>query len=605
MNLRRFEAYYADLKAVRGTLVLAVLAGMVASWSSGFGIPFMLDKVIPVVFNEKPMPEFILQFLQQLGVSSNVDTWALVCACLFLPFSFVLRGVGSFYNVYLLSKAGFKILERIRLRVFAKLQFVPLAFHESQKRGDLLARVLNDTASLQAALTQVANDMLIQPLTLLGALGFLLYKSVTSNESLFLLVNLVSVGLMVIPIWWLGKKMLKRARALQGQAGNISAIIQENLAAQRDIRAYQLEHMQIKLLRSNIELLLKLNLKVVKCRQLLSPAVEIVTALGLAFALYQGRSKGMEFSSFVALATALFMAYEPIKKLGMVHNRLRQAEASLERLEHILLAEVDFEAPAEASAQSTPRLQGSIEFKHANFGYNPEHLILRDLNVQISAGEVVALVGSSGAGKTSFASLLPRFYELGSGELLIDNKPLVDYGVEQLRANIALVTQHPILFRDTVRNNIRVGRPQASDAEVEQAARMAAAHDFIMALPQGYDTMLAEGGEGVSGGQRQRIAIARAFLKDAPILILDEATAALDAQSEALIQQELAQLVRGRTTLIIAHRFSTIQIADRILVFEQGRISGDGVHADLYATHALYQEFCRKQGISAEQGSAS
>jgi ATP-binding cassette, subfamily B, bacterial MsbA len=335
-------------------------------------------------------------------------------------------------------------------------------------------------------------------------------------------------------------------------------------------------------------------MKVVKYRQAISPSVEIVAATGFALALYFGVREGMTQKDFMALGTALFMAYEPIKKLGVINTLFRQADAAIERLEFILHEPDSILDPASPKPFRTP--QQAIRFENLSFAYDDEP-VLREVNLEIPIGKVIALVGPSGAGKSTFASLIPRFYDPQSGRITLDGTDLREFTKKDLRSHIAVVPQMPSLFVGTIEENIRIGRLDATDAEVIEAARKAHADEFIRTLPDGYQTQVGERGDQLSGGQRQRIAIARAFLRDAPILILDEATSALDSESEAMVQHALAELVKGRTTFIIAHRFSTITIADRILVFEGGRIVADGSHEQLRAGNAIYQSMVGGQGL--------
>jgi subfamily B ATP-binding cassette protein MsbA len=304
----------------------------------------------------------------------------------------------------------------------------------------------------------------------------------------------------------------------------------------------------------------------------------------------------MKLEGFMTLGMALFMAYEPIKKLGMIHSLFRQGGAAIERIEFILHEPDTLPDPAVPKPVSAP--QRAIRFDNLTFAYDQEP-VLREVNVEISIGQVVALVGPSGAGKSTFVSLIPRFYDPQSGGITLDGTDLRAFAKKDLRNHIAIVPQMPALFVGTIAENIRIGRLDASHAEVMEAARKAHADEFVRTLPDGYQTQVGERGEKVSGGQRQRIAIARAFLRNAPILILDEATSALDSESEAMIQQALAELVKGRTTFIIAHRFSTITIADRILVFQAGRIVADGTHEQLRAGNAIYQSMLSGQVLAA------
>ncbi len=342
-------------------------------------------------------------------------------------------------------------------------------------------------------------------------------------------------------------------------------------------------------------------MKVVKYSQILSPSIEVIASLGIAFSLYYAYNAGISLAVFVAILGALFACYEPMKKLGALHGQFTKGAASLNRIEEILLAPITIADPP----QPTPvtRLRGELAFNGVTFAYKADAPVLRNVTVAIPAGTVCALVGPSGAGKSTFANLVPRFYEVDAGRVTIDRVDVRAMRLADLRRNIAVVSQDPVLFNDTIYANLLLGRPDATRAEVEQAARDAFAHDFITNLEGGlgYDTNVGERGGLLSGGQKQRLALARAFLRNAPILILDEATSALDSESEAYIQAALQKLVVGKTVLIIAHRFSTIRDATKILVFDRGEIVAAGTHAELHGANALYRSLYDKQSTAVLQ----
>ena len=332
--------------------------------------------------------------------------------------------------------------------------------------------------------------------------------------------------------------------------------------------------------------------KLVRYEKALSPLIEISAACGIAIAIGVGASVGFKFEELLSLITAFYMAYGPIKKIGFVSNRLHMAEPGLVRLEEIINAPI--EVADVPQAQSLGRVRGEIVMQDLSFAYGKE-TVLSNITITIPAGQSVALVGPSGAGKSTFVNLVPRFFDPHQGRLLVDGVDVRQVKQADLRANIALVSQEPILFNETIAENIRIGKAGATDAEIREAAHLAGALDFINAQPQGFNTMVGERGGKLSGGQRQRIAIARAFLKDAPILILDEATSALDTETERSIQNSLARLMSGRTTLIVAHRFSTIRDVDRILVFDSGRIVADGTRDEIYKTSELFRRLWDNQ----------
>jgi ATP-binding cassette, subfamily B, bacterial MsbA len=463
---------------------------------------------------------------------------------------------------------------------------LPLSFFKKNRSGDLLARLMNDTEVLRQVIAQASSDLIKQPATLLAALGVLGWLAARDRSFFIALIALVTVPLCVTVIRMAGKRLAARARTLQARGGDLSATLTETLQSPLEIRAYNLEERQIAQFRLRVREMLGLALKVVKYRQAISPSIEVVAATGFAAALFFGVRNGMTLEGFMTLGMALYMSYEPIKKLGVIHSLFRQGDAAIERLEFIL-GEVDgLPDPAEPQPFHAPR-QG-IRFENVSFAYEDE-LVLQDVDLEIPSGTVVALVGPSGAGKSTFASLIPRFYDPTRGAITIDGTDLRRFSKKELREHIAVVPQTPSLFSGSVADNIRIGRLDASDERIVDAARRAHADEFIRGLPEGYQTQVGERGDQLSGGQRQRIAIARAFLRDAPILILDEATSALDSESESMVQQALADLVKGRTTFIIAHRFSTITVADRVLVFEGGRIVADGSHAELRGSSPIYQ----------------
>ncbi len=529
---------------------------------------------------------------EQLGTIS--PSRLLLITCLWIPVVFAIRGVAGYANSCLTTYTGLRVLESIRLDLFAKLQSLPLAFFHRNKSGDLLARLMSDTELLRQVVVQNSNELIKQPATLLAAVGFLGYQAWEDRSLMLVLIAVVSIPVCVSIIRLVGKRLTRRARQLQAHGGDLTATLTETLQSPLEIRAYNLQERQIGLFRQRIRELLRLSMKVVRYKQAISPAIETVAATGFALALYAGVRQGMDLETFMSLGMALYLAYEPVKRLGMIHSHLRQGEAALDRIEFILHEPDTLPDPAQPVKPAVPR-QG-LRFENVTFAYDQEP-VLRGIDVSLTVGQAVALVGPSGAGKTTFAQLIPRFYDPGSGRITLDGTDLRALAKTDLRSLIAVVPQTPSLFHGTLADNIRVGRLNATDEEVRAAARKAFLGDFIDSLPRGYETLVGERGASLSGGQRQRVAIARAFLKDAPILILDEATSALDSESEAMVGEALKELIQGRTTIIIAHRFSSIGLAQRVLVFEQGRITGDGTSEELAQTHAVYRRMVELQRL--------
>ena len=580
MFLKRFGPYFSYLKPVRKQFALGLGFGLISAAASGAGLPFIIQYLVPLVTSDdKP------------------EGMALILLLLSIPLAFSLRALGGFLNAYYMAYAGMHVLERLRIMVFEKIQHLPLAFFHKNNVGDLMSRVMGDTGQLQTALVKVVNSLVKEPATLVSAIGFLIYLTISESEVAFMLIALATVPACVLPIRAIGSRILKKAKLAQNQAGELNNVLNENLSAVREVRAYSLETREIDRFSAAARKLFKLTLKTVKYDKALSPLIELTTAFALCFSLYVAVQKDIQPEIIASILTALYMCYEPIKKLGAVSNTIRQAQASLDRLEYVLHSEDT--VPETESPKALGKISGQIHFDNVTFRY-AEEAALKSVNVTINAGEAIALIGPSGAGKTTFANLVPRFYDAVEGNVRIDGIDVRELDKHELRAQIALVSQESLLFSDTITNNIRLSKPDASLDEIHAAARMANAHDFIEAFEDGYDTLVGERGSRLSGGQRQRIAIARAFLKDAPIIILDEPTSALDAESEHNIQAALETLAKGRTVLIIAHRFSTIQHADRIFVFEDGHIIAQGPHRELYQSNELYTSLYDKQAKTAQ-----
>jgi subfamily B ATP-binding cassette protein MsbA len=384
---------------------------------------------------------------------------------------------------------------------------------------------------------------------------------------------------------------------LQAQAGSLTDRFTENLAATKEVRAFGLERHEVNRFRKQTNALVKAQMKLVKYSQLLAPAIEIISSVGIAVTFVYAYRLHIPLESFLAILAALTVCYDPVKKLGALSNEVRRGEASLGRLEEVLNEPIAIDDPVNPAP--VERLRGDVSFNDLTFAYKQGEPVLRDISIRIPEGTVCALVGPSGAGKSTFANLVPRFYDAQAGSVTIDGIDVRDMRLAELRRNIAIVSQDPVLFNDSLYNNLLFGRLDATREEVERAAKDAFAHDFIVSLPNGYETMAGERGNQLSGGQKQRIALARAFLRQAPILILDEATSALDSESEAFIQKALKKLVIGKTVLIIAHRFSTNRDASMILVFQNARIVAYGSHSTLYESNALYKSLYDRQQTAA------
>jgi len=564
---------------VRWQFLGALIAGLIYGLASGAGIPLILKEVLPRIWVEGPDP---------------VPFWDLMLIGGIMIGGMGVRCASEFANMYGMAYCGQRVLEGLRTDTFAHLQKLSLSFFERRRSGDTVSRLITDTEVLRAGIVTVTNDIIKQPFTLVGAVGVIIFLSVQNSQFIFILAFLISAPACVFPIRWLAGKLKNRARKLQAQVGDVSAYVTDSVQAPREIRAFNLQDEQVTGMRKKVRELMRWQLKVLKYERSVAPLVEFVATISIAIVIvYAGQNK-VGIQQLVPLLGALYFCYEPVKRLGKITTHLKGMEASLDRLEEISKAEPDLldpDAPVELDG-----VRGSVTFQEVSFGYE-EELVLKRVNVEALQGEVIGIVGPSGAGKTTFINLLLRFYDPTEGAVLVDGHDLRKLRQSDLRDSIAFVPQEPLLFNATVRDNILVGRPDATDEQIYKAAGQARAHDFITTMENGYETIIGEKGMRLSGGQRQRLALARAFLRQAPILVLDEAASALDSENEALVQQAVVDLAKDRTVFIIAHRFSTLSVVDRILVFESGRIIGDGTSQELEKSCPLYQELRRRQKV--------
>jgi len=556
--MNRYRPYFHYIKpylaAFYGAMACAILYGL----SSGFGISYVLERSLPRLFSREgpPLGDLRLALIASL-----------------IPMAFLLRGLSGFFNTYLINFVGLKVLRDMRSDLFSRLQELQLNYFRKNSTGELLSRLSADTQMVQQVVTTVANDIIKQPAVLLFALGFLVYSSVQNQEILFVLAAISVIPACVLPVRYIGKRLLKRAREQQDRLGNLTGVMSENLAGAREVRAFSLQRQQYEKFREHINALLGVQLKVVKYSFSVAPSIEFVTSIGIALAFVLAYKKGVSLEAFVTIMPVLYFSYDAIKKIGNIHNRIQAGSGAFQRLEEIFNEPVTIGDPPRPKPLGN--VAGHVTFENVSFQYDEEP-VLRDVSLDIPAKTRVAIVGPSGAGKSTLISLIPRFYDPTAGTIRIDGIPVNQTSLADLRRNIALVPQDSFLFRDTLENNIRLGRQEATFEEIREAARQAHIHDFIESLSQGYRTLAGERGSQLSGGQRQRIALARAFLRNAPILILDEATSSLDSESERKIQDALKKLVLNKTVFIVAHRFSTIKEADLILLFEAGRMVSSG-----------------------------
>lgn len=592
MPIRKFIPYFSYLKPVWLQFALGVVFGVVFSVSSGLGLPLMAETVFPILFDNTAEAPAWLQAFVETWFQDDVKGGFLILSCLLLPAMMGVRAGSAVGNGYYITYAGTYLVQSLQIDVFKKVQSMPLAFFHKYKTGELQSCINAYPNQVKTVVVDMSNDLVKQPLTLISAVGFLVYKSFSSQSFFVAIIGLVSVPLLVFPIRQIGRYVAKRSRQLVYSGEALSSSTIESVQSPIEIRAYNLEASQVERFVDQLRLIFKYTMKSVRMKLLISPSIEFVSACGISLSLFLGVKSGMGQGEFLALVIALYMAYTPIKKLGSIHGQLKMLEAPLNRLETIL-NEVDTVPEPTNPIELTQPLRGEITFKDVSFEYLSSQPVLQEINVKISAGESVGLVGKSGGGKSTFVNLIPRFYDVTAGSIEIDGIDVRRFRLADLRAQIAYVPQMPMLFNMSVEANIRVGKSDATEAEIREAARQANALDFVESLPDGFATVLSERGNSLSGGQRQRIAIARAFLKNAPILILDEATSALDNESDQLIQEALARLTRDRTTLTIAHRLGSLRDVPRRLYFEQGRVLGDGPHEAILESCPGYAQLVR------------
>ncbi|MEO1825530.1 MAG: ABC transporter ATP-binding protein [Roseibacillus sp.] len=577
--LKRLRPYTRYLRPVRWQFIGALIAGLIYGVASGAGIPLILKEVLPRMWVEGPDP---------------VPYGDLVLIGVIMVGGMGIRCASEFANMYGMAYCGQRVLEGLRTDTFAHLQKLSLSFFEQRRSGDTVSRLITDTEVLRAGIVTVTNDIIKQPFTLIGAAGVIVYLSLQNSQFVFILAFLISAPACVFPIRWLAGKLKVRAKKLQAQVGDVSAYVTDSIQAPREIRAFNLQEGQVRGMRRRVRELMKWQLKVLKYERSVAPLVEFVATISVALVIVYAGRNSVGIQQMVPLLGALYFCYEPVKKLGKITTHLKSMEASLDRLEEISKMDpevLDPKVPVELG-----KVNGEIAFDEVSFAY-ADDLVLKKVTVKARPGEVMGIVGPSGAGKTSFINLLLRFYDPTEGVVSIDGHDLRTLRQEELRDAISFVPQEPLLFNASVRDNLLVGRSDATDEEVYKAAGQARAHDFITAMENGYETVIGEKGTRLSGGQRQRLALARAFLRKAPILVLDEAASALDSENEALIQQAVVELAQNRTVFIIAHRFSTLSVVDRILVFESGQIIGDGTNEELEKSCNLYQELRRRQMV--------
>ena len=504
---------------------------------------------------------------------------------------FALKGIAAYGSGYLLSYVGQDIIRRMRNRLYNHIQSLPLAFFQREKTGDLMSRITNDVVIISSMFSSAVTRSIRDGFAIIGLMAVTFLQIPELAVFTFIIFPIAGY-----PLFYFGRKIRRVRRGVQEAWADLNAFLHETLTGTKIVKAFSMEDHERKRFEQKSRRIFRLEMKENKVREMSSPLMEILGGLGIGFIIwYGGRhviSGTYSFGTFMSFLTAVGLMYQPLKKISRLNNAVQRGMAAIERIYDILERTSDvIETDSPTSIRNGAH---RISFEDVFFKYDRD-LVLKNINIKVEAGEIIALVGMSGGGKTSLVNLIPRFYDPSQGAVLIDGVDIRQISIAMLRSQCAIVTQEPILFNDTVRHNIAYGRADASEQQIVAAAKSAHAYEFIRAFPEGFDTSIGELGGRLSGGQKQRICIARALLKDAPILILDEATSSLDSEAEILVQKALGNLMRGRTTFVIAHRLSTIGNADRIIVLVDGRIVEEGRHEQLMAQKREYYKLYQMQ----------
>jgi subfamily B ATP-binding cassette protein MsbA len=499
---------------------------------------------------------------------------------------FFFKGIFYYVYNYLLAKVGQSVIRDLRYILYNHIQSLPLSFFQKKPTGELISRIISDVTLIQGAVSNVLVGILKDTCQVFFLVGVIFYQDWRMAS-----IAMISLPLVIYPIINFGRRHRRLSRGSQQTTAQVSNILYETITGNRIVKAFCMEKYEVSRFGETIDRLFAIVMRDTRIGAISRPLMEFLGGVGISLVVLYGGSQVLAGKStpgtFFSFLTALIMIYEPIKGVSAINNTLQQGIAAAERVFEIL--DVESEVIEKSDAVELAPIKESIEFKDVRFRYDDDTEILKGINLKISPGEVLAIVGSSGGGKSTLVNLIPRFYDVSSGSVNIDGKDIRDVTLRSLRSQIGIVTQQTILFNDTVRNNIAYGSPDATYEQIKAAAKAAHALNFIQKLPNGFDTVIGESGARLSGGERQRMSIARAILKNAPILILDEATSSLDTESEREVQQAIENLVQSRTTFVIAHRLSTIRNAHRIIVIQNGRIVEEGTHETLLPLGGVYK----------------
>jgi ATP-binding cassette subfamily B protein/subfamily B ATP-binding cassette protein MsbA len=564
--LLRFSKKYA-------WALVVTIASMLILVGAQLLIPWIIRQLITLVTEQQLSPE-------TMNVVEQLTLIALI--------TFIARGIVQFLRSYMAHIAGWGVVSDARKFVYEHIQKLSLHFYEDKQTGQLMSRVVNDTELFERMIAHAVPDVLVNIITFIGITAVL-----ASLNWRLTLYSMAPIPLIILALIAFSKYVRPAFRRRQQKVGELNAVLNDSFAGIREIKAFNRESEQLERVEIGIENYRTSLLHALRLMAIFQPFIDLSTSIGQLVVIFFGGRMALEGILSVADLVAFFlyleMFYQPIRALGMSWEHIQESLAGFDRVAELLSEEPDVTNPQNPKPLPE-KINAHLVFENVSFSYSDGEKVLENINLDIPASKVAALVGPTGVGKSTLVSLIPRFYDVNTGTIKLDGTDIRDLDLETLRRNISIVLQDVFLFHGTVKENILFGNPKASDEEIVEAAKIANAHEFIINLPEGYNTLIGERGVKLSGGQRQRISIARAVLKDAPILILDEATSSVDTETELLIQQALERLMKGRTTIIIAHRLSTIRNADKIVVLKGKEIIEQGKHAELLAHDGLYKK---------------
>jgi ATP-binding cassette, subfamily B, bacterial MsbA len=559
------------IKENRGRLILAAVSSLLISGATSV-MGYIIKPVIDNIFVEK-------------------DLTGLILFPLFVIAVFLFKGLGSYGQEYFMSFVGEDIIRRLRNQLYSRIQDLPLAFFQKERTGVLMSRITNDVNILRSMVSTAVTGTMRDAASIVG-LTFVIFWQ---NWKMALIATCV-LPIAFFPVFELGRRVRKVSTGCQEAAAELNAFLHETLAGNKIVKAFGMEQHEKDRFADRTRNIFKLEIKGVLTRTLSSPIMEFLGGVGIAAVIWYGGYQvikgGTTPGTFASFLACVLLLYDPIKKLSHLNNSIQQGLAAADRVYDVIETQSDIVEPADPAPMK--KEAHLVRFDNVTFSYGDKP-VLKGIDLEVAHGQVLALVGMSGGGKTTLVNLIPRFFDVTGGSVQIDGVDIRNYSIADLRREIAVVTQDPILFNETVRDNIAYGNPKASEKEIMAAAQAAYAHDFVNQMPNGYDTFVGELGGRLSGGEKQRLCIARALLKNAPILILDEATSSLDTEAEALVQKALENLMQGRTTFVIAHRLSTIAQADHIVVVVAGRIVEQGTHTELLNMAGEYAKLYNMQ----------